>query len=74
MRHADLTQIRLYPELRNCTSPSTERILEIFSTLTRHHLHDGGLVIKTFHPELTTQQEQILKLVNLDPGIYTQPA
>jgi hypothetical protein len=70
MRHADLAKIRLYPELRNCTSPSTERILEIFSTVTRHHLHHGDLLIKTFHPELTAQQEQILNLLNLDPNVY----
>src|SRR5450759_1280170 len=34
MQRADLAKIRLYPEFRNCTAPSTERILEIFSTAT----------------------------------------
>lgn len=36
MQQADLDKIRLYPELRNCTAPSTERILEIFAPVTRH--------------------------------------
>ncbi|MGH8961682.1 MAG: IS1634 family transposase [Jatrophihabitantaceae bacterium] len=74
MQHADLTKIRIYPEFRNCTSPSTERILEIFSTVSRHQLHHDGALIKTFHPELTAQQEQVLKLMNLAPSVYTRPA
>ncbi len=73
MQHADLTKIRLYPEFRNCTAPSTERILEIFSTLARHQLHHHGVPVKTFHPELTAQQEQVLTLLNLAPSVYTQP-
>ena len=72
MQHADLTKIRLYPEFRNCASPSTERILEIFSTLTRHQLHHDGALIKTFHPELTAQQEQVLTLLNLTHSAYRQ--
>jgi transposase len=71
MHHADLAKIRLYPEFRNCTSPSTERILEIFSTVSRHQLHHDDVLMKTFHPELTAQQEQVLKLMNLDPSVYT---
>ena len=70
MQQADLSQIRLYPEFRNCTSPSTERILEIFATVSRHQLHHDGVLVKTFHPELTAQQQQVLELMNLDPGVY----
>ncbi|MGI8754671.1 MAG: IS1634 family transposase, partial [Acidimicrobiales bacterium] len=74
MQHADLTKIRLYPEFRNCTAPSTERILDIFSTVSRHQLHHDGTLMKTFHPELTAQQEQVLKLMNLAPSAYTRLA
>jgi transposase len=72
MKDTDLSQIRLYPEFRNCTSPSTERILEIFSTVSRHQLHHDGALLKTFHPELTDQQQQVLKLLNVAPSAYTQ--
>ena len=72
MQRADLGKIRLYPEFRNCASPSTERILEIFATLSRHQLHHDGILIKTFHPELTAQQEQVLELMNLNPDAYRQ--
>jgi transposase len=74
MHHADLTKIQVYPEFRDCTAPSTERILEIFSTVSRHHLHHDGVLVKTFQPELTAQQEQVLDLMNLPPSVYTQLA
>ena len=72
MQQADLDKIRLYPEFRNCPSPSTERILEIFATLSRHQLHHDGVLVKTFHPEPTAQQEQVLELMNLAPDVYRQ--
>jgi hypothetical protein len=59
-------------EFRNCTAPSTERILEILSTVTRHQLHHDGVLVKTFHPELTAQQVQVLELMELTPSVYTQ--
>ena len=72
MQRADLTKISLYPEFRNCTAPSTERILEIFSIVSRHQLHHDGVLVKTFHPELTAQQVQVLELMELTPRVYTQ--
>jgi len=72
MRQADLDKIGLYPEFRNCTAPSTERILEIFAPVARHHLHHDGTLVKTFQPELTAQQLQVLDLMGLTPSVYTQ--
>ena len=72
MAAAALDNIPLYPELRDCTAPSTQRILEIFTNPARHHLHRDGVLVKTFEPELTTQQQQILDLLGLAPTAYTQ--
>ena len=72
MAAAALNHIPLYPEFRDCTAPSTERILEIFTNLTRHQLHRDGILVKTFEPELTTQQQQVLDLFGLAPTAYTQ--
>jgi len=72
MRHAALENIALYPEFRDCKAPSTERILEIFATVARHQLHRDGTLVKTFHPELTAQQQQILDLLCLPHDAYTQ--
>jgi transposase len=72
MAAAALDNIPLYPEFRDCTAPSTERILEIFTNLARHQLHHDGVLVKTFEPELTTQQQQVLDLLGLAPTAYTQ--
>src|SRR5680860_473074 len=72
MRHAALENIALYPEFRDCKAPSAERILEIFAAVARHHLHRDGTLVKTFHPELTAQQQQILDLLCLPHDAYTQ--
>ncbi len=72
MRQATLQNIPLYPELRNCKAPSTERILEIFATVARHQLHRDGTLVQTFPPELTTQQLQVLELLQLPAASYTQ--
>lgn len=74
MRRAALDNIPLYPEFRDCKTPSTERILEIFAPVARHHLHRDGALVQTFQPELTTQQQQILDLLNLPTSAYTQQA
>ena len=71
MRRADTTTIALYPEFRDCTAPSTERILEIFQTTSRHHLYRHGSLAQSFAPELTGQQQQLLSLLGLPPTAYT---
>jgi transposase len=72
MARRALNSIELYPEQRSCQAPSTERILEIFATLTRHQLHDNDRLIQTFQPELTAQQQQVLDLLGLAQSAYTQ--
>ncbi len=74
MRRAALDNIALYPELRDCKAPAAERILEIFATVARHQLHRTGALVKTFQPELTKQQLQVLELLGLSPSAYTQQA
>ncbi|HZK36412.1 MAG TPA: IS1634 family transposase [Aeromicrobium sp.] len=74
MRQAALDNIALYPEFRDCKAPSAERILEIFTAVARHHLHRNGALVKTFQPELTNQQLQVLELLELSPSAYTQKA
>lgn len=71
MRQAELDNLPLYPEYRNCPAPSTERILEIFAPLARHHLYRDNTPVQTFHPELTNQQHQILDLLNIPSSTYT---
>lgn len=74
MARTSTPTIGLYPEFRSCQAPSTERILDIFATTSRHHLRQGGDLIRSFPPELTDQQLQVLNLLGLPPTAYTEPA
>ena len=71
MTAAHTADIPLYPELRACTAPSAERILEIFADLTRHELHRDGQLVQTFEPELNPLQQQVLDLLDIPATAYT---
>ena len=74
MATANTRDIPLYPELRACPTPSAERILEIFSDLTRHELKHNGKHVQTFEPELSPLQTQVLELLGIPTTRYTDPA
>jgi len=72
MTDRGLKQLSLYPEDRGCAAPTTARILEIFAGVARHHLTTpDGTILRTFHPELTDLQRQILDLLDIPCSIYT---
>lgn len=62
--------IALYPEERDCPAPSAARVLDIFADLTRHHLHQNGRTVQTFHPQLDPRQRQVLRLLGIRPTPY----
>jgi transposase len=71
MRQTHLDDIPLYPELRRCTAPSADRILDTFThSLARHDLYQDGRHIDTFHPNLNPLQRQVLKLLGAPTKIY----
>lgn len=71
MVKADARDIPLYPELRACAAPSAARVLEIFANVSRHHLSIDGNHAKTFQPELTPLQRQVLDLLGIPASTYT---
>jgi hypothetical protein len=71
MTHAGLDELSLYPEDRGCTAPTTARILEILTGVARHELTaPDDTVLRTFHPELTDLQHQVLNLLNIPTSAY----
>ncbi len=71
MTAAGLDQLSLYPEDRGCAAPTTARILEIFTGVARHELTDtDGTVLRTFQPELTELQTQVLDLLDIPTSVY----
>jgi hypothetical protein len=72
MAEAGLTELSLYPEDRGCAAPTTARILEIFTGVARHQLTDTqGNVLRTFQPELTDLQLQVLALLDIPVSVYS---
>jgi transposase len=72
MTDAGLTELSLYPEDRGCAAPTTARILEIFTGVARHELTDGdGTVLRTFQPDLTELQRQVLDLLDIPTSLYS---
>ncbi len=71
MKAAATDHVPLYPELRACTAPSTERIVEIFADLTRHELHQHGHLVQSFEAELNALQQQVLELLDVPTTNYT---
>jgi transposase len=71
MTDAGLDELSLYPEDRGCAAPTTGRILEIFAGVARHELTDtDGSVLRTFQPELTDLQQQVLNLLDIPTSLY----
>jgi transposase len=70
MAKENLKTIPLYPEDRDCTAPSAERILQIFAGVERHNLIEGGRVVQVFEPSLTPLQQQVLKLLGIPQSVY----
>jgi hypothetical protein len=70
MKAEGLSGIPLYPELRNCPSPSAPRILEIFGDAQHHRLMSKREVVQVFDPELTELQQQVLDLLHVPASVY----
>lgn len=65
-----LKQIPLYPEARQCTAPTAERVFEIFEHLQKHTLLKENRKIRTFPPQLTQLQREVLELLGISPLTY----
>lgn len=64
-------QIPLYPEARECSAPTAARVFEIFDHLQTHTLLKEGRKIRTFQPQLTGLQREVLELLKISPSTYT---
>jgi len=76
MAENNLPSLPLYPEGRNCTRPTTQKIVELFEPIQRHELRQPNAGDDALQePEilvttLTPLQRQIVTLLGLDPATY----
>jgi len=70
MKKAGLKSIPIYPEKRQCTSPTADKVLNLFNNIQRHRLTDTGVLVKTFNPKLNEVQVFILDLLKIPHNFY----
>jgi transposase len=70
MQREGIGELPLYPEERKTQRPTAEHILRLFSLTQRHHLQQEGEKIRTFNPQLTELQRQVLALLEVPTSIY----
>lgn len=71
MEENKLEVLALYPEGRDCKSPTTARMIEVFGNLQRHILLKESKAVQRFYPELSPLQKQILKLLHLPVSLFS---
>jgi transposase len=70
MARGGIETLPLYPEERECRAPSSERILDLFAPLRRTRLYERAKLRKTFDPELTKLQKDVLRLLGMDKTAF----
>ena len=75
MRKLAIKNLRLYPEERPCSAPTTERLFELFADLRRHRLVDqAGTVQQRLYDDFNEPQRDVLRLFEFSPRQYLSAA
>lgn len=72
MKKAGLEGIPIYPEKRQCASPTTDKLLNLFNNVQHHYLTDNGALVKKFNPKLNEVQAFVLDLLKIPHSVYTE--
>ena len=70
MEKEKLASIAIYPEERASARPTAAQVLRLFSHVERHELRSDGASVKTIHPDLTSLQKEVLRLIDVPISAY----
>lgn len=70
MKEKGLESIPIYPEDRDCESPTTSRLLSIFDNIEYRRLWSQTSLVQIFQTELTAKQKEILRLAGVPVQKY----
>ena len=73
MEAHDILELPLYPEERATKRPTAEQVFRLFALAQRHTLISEGRPLRTFHPELTPLQQQVLELLEVPENTFSCP-
>jgi hypothetical protein len=54
--------------------PTSDQLFRLFSHVTRHELRLDGHTLRSFEPELTSLQAQVLRLLGVSQEVYVRSA
>ena len=70
MQREEIESLPLYPEERTTQRPTAEQIFRLFSLAQRHVLSHEDQHIRTFEPQLSALQSQVLTLLEVPNSAY----
>ena len=70
MKKNGLKSISIYPEDRDCESPTTSRLLVLFDNIEFHRLWSQNGLVQTFQTEITAKQVEVLGLAGMPLEAY----
>jgi len=70
MERQGLDALPIYPEGRECKHPTADQVFKLFAHVERHHLYNGNEKAKTFEPNLSQLQLQVLQLLGVPQNEY----
>jgi len=73
MQRNGVETLALYAEERTTHRPTAEQVLRLFSLVQRHVLEHDGQHVRSFEPELTALQLQVLDLLGVPKNAYRAP-
>ncbi|MEW6747035.1 MAG: hypothetical protein AB1486_30230 [Planctomycetota bacterium] len=71
MRRQKLKSLPLYPEARDCQTPSATRVLDLFDNIQKHTLCNEKGGAKVFRTDLSEAQRQVLRFLGISEEVYS---
>jgi len=70
MQTNDLPELDLLPESRGSKRPTAKTIFRLFALAARHTISEDQQILRIFHPELTSIQQEILDLLQIPHTVF----
>jgi len=74
MKEQKIEKIRVYPEQREASHPTTGKILDRFDNICTYKIMENSKVVETFKDSLNEDQKLILSLLNIGEDKYWKSA
>jgi transposase len=74
MKEQKIEKIRVYPEQREASHPTTGKILDRFDNICTYKIMENSKVVETFKDSLNEDQKLILSLLNIGEKKYWKSA